>query len=113
MEQNTHLFVNLMTNYNPTYDFVKDVIVSDRNNSQKMRTWAGNDTFYDKNAVRGTTIDGGKGFNKVQYSDASTNYTIVKNNNGTYRITSSSNNIDDTLTRIQNIVFTDKTITLE
>lgn len=113
MQQNTHLFVNVGLNYNPTLDYIENVNVLDRNNSRKMRTWAGNDTFTDKNASIGTTIDGGRGFNTVKYNNPSSEYTVTKNTNGTYRITSSTNNIDDTLTRIHNVVFTDKTITLE
>lgn len=113
MQQNTHLFVNVGLNYNPTIDYIENVNVSDRNNSKKMRTWAGNDTFTDKNASLGTTIDGGRGYNTVKYSNPSTEYTVNKNSNGTYRVTSNANNIDDTLTRIHNIVFADKTIVLE
>lgn len=113
MQQNTHLFVNVGINYNPTIDYIENVQVLDRNFSKKMRTWAGNDTFTDKNASIGTSIDGGRGFNTVKYNNPSNEYTVTKNSNGTYRITSNANNIDDTLTRIHNIVFTDKTITLE
>lgn len=113
MQQNIHLFVNVGLNYNPSIDYIESVQISDRNFSKKMRTWAGNDTFTDKNASIGTTIDGGRGFNVVKYSNPSNEYTVTKNINGTYRVTSNTNNIDDTLTRIHNIVFSDKTIILE
>ncbi|NDA17116.1 MAG: hypothetical protein EBY99_05495, partial [Burkholderiaceae bacterium] len=59
LQQNTHLFVNVGLNYNATIDYIENVQVSDRNFSKKMRTWAGNDTFTDKNATIGATIDGG------------------------------------------------------
>lgn len=111
--QMTHLFVNVPFSYNPTNDFTKNISVSDRNNSKKIRTWAGDDTINDQNAVTGTRIDGGLGKNKVTYSSASTNYSVTKNSDGSYRVTNTANNIDDTLVRIHNIVFTDKTITLE
>lgn len=111
--QVTHLFVNVPFSYNPTNDFTKNISVSDRNNSKKIRTWAGDDTISDQNAVTGTKIDGGLGKNKVTYSSSSTNYSVTKNNDGSYRVTNTANNIDDTLVRIHNIVFTDKTITLE
>ena len=111
--QVTHLFVNVPFSYNPTNDFTKNISVSDRNNSKKIRTWAGDDTINDQNAVTGTRIDGGLGKNKVTYSSSSTNYNVIKNNDGSYRVTNTANNIDDTLVRIHNIVFTDKTITLE
>jgi len=113
MTQAVHLFINVPFSYNPKTDFVKNISVADRNNSNKIRTWAGDDTINDTNAVVGTRIDGGLGKNKVTYNGASTNYNVTKNNDGTYRVTSSANNIDDTLVRIHNIVFTDKTITLE
>ena len=113
MVQSVHLFVNVPFNYNPNVDYTNNVTVQDRNKSNKIRTWAGDDTINDQNAVIGTKIDGGLGKNKVTYSSASTNYSVTKNSDGSYRVTNSTNNIDDTLTRIHNIVFTDKTITLE
>lgn len=113
LNQVVHLFVNVPFSYNPTIDYIKNVNVADRNNSKRIRTWAGDDIISDVNANNGTKIDGGLGKNKVTYSGPSTNYNVVKNNDGSYRVTSSTNNIDDTLTRIHNIVFTDKTITLE
>lgn len=106
-------YVNAPLQYNPKTDYTKNVSVNDRNFSNNIRTWAGDDTINDTNAVVGTRIDGGLGKNKVTYNGASTNYNVTKNNDGTYRVTSSANNIDDTLVRIHNIVFTDKTITLE
>jgi len=113
VSQNTHLFVNVQANYNPSTDFVTKVVVSDRNFSKNIRTWAGDDEFHDKNIVPGTKIDGGAGTNKVIYSGASNDYTVTKNSDGTYKVTSSANKVDDTLKRIHNIVFADKTITLE
>ena len=112
-QQNTHLFVNVPFSYNPTQDYVKSVSIADRNNSKRIRTWAGDDTISDQNAVSGTRIDGGLGKNKVTYSGTSTNYSVTKNSDGSYRVTNNANTIDDTLVRIHNIVFTDKTITLE
>lgn len=111
--QVSHLYVNVPVKYNPTFDFIKNINIIDRNGSKKIRTWAGDDIIYDKDAALGTRIDGGLGKNKVIYSGASINYTISKNNDGSYRVISSSNKIDDTLIRIHNVVFSDKTITLE
>lgn len=113
IKQVAHLFVNVPFNYDPTTDYVKNVSITDRNNSKRIRTWAGDDNISDSNAVLGTKIDGGLGKNKVSYSGSSTNYTVAKNTDGSYSVTSNTNNIDDTLVRIHNIVFTDKTITLE
>lgn len=113
VSQNTHLFVNVQLNYNPAQDYSKQVVIKDRNYSKQMRTWAGDDEFLDKNAVPGTKIDGGQGTNKVIYSGVSSSYTVTKQNDGSYRVVSNTNNIDDTLIRMHNIVFSDKTITLE
>ena len=113
ISQNARTYVNVPFSYNPTTDYIKNVTINDRNNSTKIRTWAGDDAITDKNAVLGTKIDGGLGKNKVVYSNVSSNYTITKNSDGSYRVINITNNIDDTLIRIQSVVFSDKTITLE
>ena len=109
-------FVNLPVRYNPKTDFTQNITVSDRNNSMKMRTWAGNDVFYDTNAnSKPTTIDGGLGTNKVVYSGYNSQYTVSRNTNGTTSVVSSSSapiQINDTLTNIQQIQFIDKTLAL-
>ena len=111
-----NIFVNVPVNISITTDFTQNITVSDRNNSMKMRTWAGNDVFYDINAnSKPTTIDGGLGLNKVIYSGSSSQYIVSRNTNGTTSVVSSNSapiQINDTLTNIQQIQFTDKTITL-
>ena len=109
-------YVNVPVRYNPKTDFTQNITVSDRNNSMKMRTWAGNDVFYDTNANSNTTkIDGGLGTNKVIYSGSSAQYSVSRNTNGTTSVVSSSSapiQINDTLTNIQQIQFIDKTLAL-
>ena len=111
-----YAFANLPLHYNPKTDFTQNITVSDRNNSMKMRTWAGNDVFYDTNAnSKPTTIDGGLGTNKVIYSGSSAQYSVSRNTNGTTSVVSSSSapiQINDTLTNIQQIQFSDKTLSL-
>lgn len=81
-----------------------------------MRTWAGNDVFYDTNANSNTTkIDGGLGTNKVIYSGSSAQYSVSRNTNGTATVISLSSapiQVNDTLTNIQQIQFSDKTLSL-
>ena len=109
-------YVNVPLHYNPKTDFTQNITVSDRNNSMLMRTWAGNDVFYDTNAnTKPTKIDGGLGTNKVIYSGSSAQYSVSRNTNGTATVISLSSapiQVNDTLTNIHQIQFTDKTISL-
>jgi len=109
-------YVNLPVRYNPKTDFTQNITVSDRNNSMLMRTWAGNDVFYDTNANSNfTKIDGGLGTNKVIYSGSSGQYSMTRNTNGTVTVISNNSapiQVNDNLTNIQQIQFTDKTISL-
>jgi hypothetical protein len=109
-------FINVPIRYNPKTDFTQNITVSDRNNSMLMRTWAGNDVFYDTNAnSKPTKIDGGLGNNKAIYSGSSAQYLVTRNSNGTATVMSNSSapvQVNDTLTNIQQIQFSDKTINL-
>lgn len=59
------------------------------------------------------TIDGGGGTNTVIYPAASTNYTLTKQSNGSWVVTSATTaEGPDTLTNIQNVTFSDKTVSL-
>jgi hypothetical protein len=109
-------YMNLPVHYNPKTDFIQNITISDRNNSMLMRTWAGNDVFYDTNAnSKPTKIDGGLGNNKVIYSGSSAQYLVTRNSNGTATVISTSAapiQVNDTLTNIQQIQFADKTVSL-
>ena len=109
-------YINYPAHYNPKTDFTQNITVSDRNNSMRMRTWAGNDVFYDTNAnSKPTTIDGGLGTNKVIYSGSSSQYTVSRNTNGTTTVVSTGSSpiqVNDTLTNIQQVQFSDKMVTL-
>jgi hypothetical protein len=60
------------------------------------------------------TIDGGAGSNTVTYRGPYSNYTISKQANGSYLVTSKSTaEGPDTLTNIQTLVFSDQQITLQ
>jgi hypothetical protein len=111
-----YAFVNLPLHYNAKTDFTQNITVSDRNNSMLMRTWAGNDVFYDTNAnSKPAKIDGGLGSNKVIYSGSSDQYSVTRNSNGSDTVISNSSapiQVNDTLTNIQQIQFSDKAISL-
>jgi len=111
-----YTFINVPLRYNPKTDFTKSVTISDRNNSQRIRTWAGDDTITDKNAASATTIDGGLGVNKASYSGPSTAYTVIKNSDGTTSVTTTISGaypiVRDALKNIQSLQFSDKTISL-
>ena len=76
-----------------------------------MRTWAGNDTFYDTNAnSQAAHIDGGLGNNTSIYTDASNAYAIIINKNSIevkHNRIDAAPNVDDTLVNIQSIKFAD------
>jgi hypothetical protein len=111
-----YVFINLPLHYNPKTDFTQNITVSDRNNSMLMRTWAGNDVFYDTNAnSKPTKIDGGLGLNTTVYSGNKNQYSITRNSDGTTNVVSNSGapiQVNDTLKNIQIIQFADQSITL-
>lgn len=109
---------NFPLKYNITNDFTANITILDRNQSMLMRTWAGNDTFYDLNAnIAPASIDGGLGLDRSIYSDQVSNYQITRladNKFGLKHIhNSSSQNISDTLTNIERLQFTDTNIALD
>jgi hypothetical protein len=113
---NQEIFVNFPVRINVSTDFTQNITVSDRNNSMLMRTWAGNDVFYDTNASsKPTKIDGGLGLNTSVYSGQRSQYSITRNSNGTTTLISLSSapvQVNDTLKNIQIIQFADQSITL-
>ena len=64
-------------------------------------------------ATTSDTIDGGGGTNTVIYPAASINYTLTKQPNGSWAVTSATTaEGPDTLTNIQSVTFSDKTVSL-
>jgi len=116
LTQSAYAYVNVPLQYNPSRDFVNPVTISDRRGSTLMRTWAGDDTIYDKNAAVTSHIDGGLGSNTCVYSGNSSSYTITHNSNGTYTVSTSGGTgfpaLTDTLINIQKLQFSDKVVTL-
>ena len=118
MASGTIPILNFPIHYNPTTDFIQNITISDRNQSMLMRTWAGNDTFYDAGANSAAAhLDGGLGFNTSVYSDKAANYSVTSLTNGSYEVkhtvTNSAPNIDDTLVNISRLQFTDTNLALD
>jgi hypothetical protein len=111
--QQGYAMVNIPANYSPASDFKTNINITDRNKSLNIRTWAGDDTIHDNNAQLGTKINGGLGKNKIVYSGPSTAYTITKNSDNSFRVTSPGGAgypaIDDTLKNVYTIQFADIT----
>ena len=113
----SYRFINVPLRYDPRRDFVKDVTVSTRNGSQRIRTWAGDDTIFDRDAGATAMIDGGLGRNRVVYAGPSSAYAISRNTDGTTVVSttggSSYPRLRDTLRNIQTVQFSDSTVTLQ
>ena len=109
-----YLLVQLPTNFSPTIDFKENIEITNRNSSQNIRTWAGNDTISDSNSsITATRLDGGLGFDTTTYSATSSQSTlsyvdghwVVKKNN--------VSGFSDTLTNIEKLQFTDRSVFIE
>jgi serralysin len=104
--------VNVPLKYNPTIEFIDSLIITDRNGSALIRTWAGNDKFTDKNVNSAPThIDGGLGVDTSSYSMPSSFYQITSKNDGGINV--SGPKILDTLINIERLQFSDKTIAMD
>ncbi len=112
-------FVNVPLSYNPSTDYVKDTFVTDRNNSTLIRTWAGNDIFKDKNANSSPAfINGGLGIDTSVYLGAAKDYLMKSLGNSSFEIKLTSGpsvvpKVSDTLTSIERLKFSDKSIALD
>ena len=106
-------FLNLPVEYNPTTDYTEAMVLEDRNNSQLIRTFAGNDKIYDVNQSHSATnINGGLGSDTCVYSGLSANYTITKTSTG-YTIQDTAGLYGaDTIVNIEKLQFTDQTISI-
>ncbi len=110
-------FINVPLRYDPRKDFVRDVTVSNRNGSKRLRTWAGDDTILDASAVPDTTIDGGLGRNRAIYSGPSSAYTISRSSNGSIVVATAGSTsyprLRDTLKNIQTLQFSDQSVVIQ
>jgi hypothetical protein len=98
--------INVPLGYRPQVDFQKNISITDRNHSRKIRTFAGDDLIYEMNAATDTTIDGGAGTDTVVYAGRRQDYTI-RYSGLTVQVEKNSGNQIDTLTNIEKIQFSD------
>ena len=110
----SYTYINVPIHYNQTTDFTTDVSIASRNGSKLMRTWAGNDTVYDKSAGLDAKIDGGLGYNTAVYSGTMSQYQIKNNSDGTITVSSLAGQnvpvVSDTLKNFQTLKFLDQKI---
>lgn len=112
--------VNVPVQYNITTDFIRDITVADRNSSMLLRTWAGDDTFYDANANANVnanaSIDGGFGMDTAVYSGRLAQYALTGLTEGRFEVEktlSQPGPLQDTLTNIERLRFSDATVALD
>ena len=109
--------VNVPVHYNVATDFNQNITVSDRNQSSLIRTWAGNDRFFDTNSNSSTRIDGGIGIDMSIYSGKVDNYKLITKDNlsSEVQLTEKSSNlsVNDTLVNIERLQFADTNVALD
>lgn len=111
-----YIFVNVPIGYNAQTDFTDDVIISDRNGSKLMRTWAGDDTFHDTNAGATARIDGGLGKNTSVYSGMLEDYRLARNADGSFSVGTDGvggRPLADTLVNMTRLQFADANVALD
>jgi len=109
-----YIFVNLPLQLDVAKQFRQPIVLTDRNHSRLIRTFAGDDTIYTANAADSTRIDGGLGLNTVVYTGQSQNYSASRNSDGSWTIRDNAGKDGaDTLSRIQRLQFKDITVSLD
>jgi hypothetical protein len=109
---------NFPLQYNISKDFTEDITIINRNDSMLMRTWAGNDIFYDEGAnSANSSINGGLGLDVSIYKNKMSSYLITNLDNGSFSVQSSfldgGSTIRDTLNNIERLQFSDINLALD
>jgi len=103
-----YVFVNVPLKFDLPSQFVRPIVVHNRNGSHLIRTFAGDDTICSGNNGGYSKVDGGLGTNTVVYSGPSQNYSATPNADGTWTIKDNvGKDGTDTLARTQRLEFTD------
>lgn len=109
----TYTFVNVPALLNPTVDYTNNIVVSDRNGSQNIRTWSGNDTIMSlHNNSASTHIDGGLGLDTAVYSGKFQTYTVHLNSQSS-TVDQNDARIHDQLVRVERLRFDDVSMALD
>ena len=105
-------FVNVPLGLNLTTDFRRDLTVTRRNGSKRIRTFAGNDTIHRAVADPDCSIDGGLGANTAVYPGPRSDWTIARSASRVQIRPARAAGGTDTLIRIQKARFDDQTVDL-
>lgn len=110
--QAVYAYVDVKVNFNPTTDFVRDLAITARNGSHRIRTFAGNDTIMRILSDPDCNIDGGLGTNTVVYPGNKSAW-IINKVGATFTVRpATGTGGTDTLTRIHRAQFDDQTVQL-
>jgi len=95
----------------PSSDIYTDAInINDRNQSNLIHTWAGNDTILQTNAAAAAHIDGGQGIDTAVYSGNRSAFSLSKTAAG---FSVSGSGLADTLVNIERLQFADRKLAID
>ena len=106
-----YAFVNVPLGINLTTDFRRDLTVSTRNGSKRIRTFAGNDTIHRALTDPDCAIDGGLGTDTVVYPGKRAAWVLTRIDQ-TVTVRPAAGGCTDTLTNIEKAAFDDQTVDL-
>jgi hypothetical protein len=107
---NSAILVNVPVEYDLRTDFTEAIRIDDRNGSQLMRTFAGNDRVADANHAASAHIDGGLGIDTAAYSGARASYNLSRSGAD---ISVTAAGLQDTLHDFERIEFNDTKLALD
>jgi len=114
LQQKDGRLFNLELDYNPSQDFTENVVITNRNDSKNIRTWAGNDSISDTGAnSTSTKINGGLGIDTAIYSGKYATYSLVRSEGQNTTVRKKAIEGIDTLTNIERLKFSDISIALD
>lgn len=108
-----YAFVDVALGWDPTTDYDTAITIADRNDSLRLRTFAGDDVIRDGNAASGARIDGGLGMDTAVYRGGQADYDVRQAGDGTWRVTGAGGTIDDRLTNVERLTFSDGALALD
>ena len=108
---NQLLLVNVPTQLDVFTAYDTPVVIDDRNHSQLMRTFAGNDTILNVNPARNASIDGGLGIDKVAYGFSAAVGTLTRLQDGNWQLLTDTQ--FDLLKRVERVEFSDRKFALD
>jgi hypothetical protein len=107
---NQSVLVNVPVALDIRQAFTDPITIADRNGSQLMRTFAGNDVVFDANHAAAASIDGGLGLDTTVYSGRRTDYAVDRTANG---FSVDGAGLHDNLKNIERLQFSDGKIALD